>query len=263
MPTNGKNVLVTGMSGIIGGIAGRDLSRDHTVRALNRRPVEGFETVTADITDLEAIRPAFTGIDTVVHMAAYLGPDDQQQLEVNVRGTHNVFEAAREAGVKRIVFGSSGSTMHAYETDEPFLAMTEARLIDTPQPHPVLTHLDPPRPDNTYGAVKLFGEALGRSFVEQHGISVICIRLGRVRVEDRPATAREAAVYLSHRDAAQVVRRCVDAPSSVKFEIVFGVSDNFTRFRDLEHASEVIGYEPEDGITRWPLPEDWTASPPA
>ena len=255
-----KTVLVTGMSGIIGGIAGRDLARDYNVRALNRRPVEGFETVTADITDLDAIRPAFQGVDTVVHMAAYLGPDDSQQLEVNVRGTHNVFEAAQEAGVKRIVFGSSGSTMHAYETEEPFLAMTEARLADIPQPAPVLTHLDEARPDNTYGAVKLFGESLGRSFVEQYGMSVICIRLGRVRAEDRPANAREAAVYLSHRDAAQVVRKSVEAPANVKFEIVYGVSDNFTRFRDLEHAREVIGYEPQDGIRQWPLAEGWTAN---
>ncbi len=253
MPEDRKKVLVTGMSGIIGGLAGRDLAADHTVRALNRRPVEGFETITADITDLDAIRPAFEGVDTVVHMAAYLGPDDRSQLEVNVLGTHNVFEAAREAGARRIVFGSSGSTMHAYETEEPFLAMTEARWADIPEPHPMLTHLDPIRPDNAYGAAKIFGESLGRSFVEQHGISVICIRLGRVREEDRPFNSREAAVYLSHRDAAQVVRRCVEAPDSVRFDIVFGVSDNFTRFRDLEHAKRVIGYEPQDGIRQWPL----------
>ena len=44
------------------------------------------------------------------------------------------------------------------------------------------------------------------------------------------------------------------------FDIVFGVSDNFTRFRDLEHAREVIGYEPRDGIRQWPLPDDWNAS---
>jgi uronate dehydrogenase len=259
MPESKKTILVTGMSGIIGGVAGRDLASTYTVRALNRRPVEGFETVTADITDLDAIRPAFAGIDTVVHMAAYLGNDDRQQMNINVQGTFNVFEAAREAGVKRIVFGSSGSTVHAYENEEPFLAMTEARLSDIPQPRPLLTHLEQPRPDTTYGAAKLFGESLGRSFAEQHGISVICIRLGRVRIEDRPANAREAAVYLSHRDAAQMVRKCVEAPPSVMFNIFYAVSDNFTRFRDISHAKEIIGYLPQDGITQWPLPAGWHA----
>jgi nucleoside-diphosphate-sugar epimerase len=107
--------------------------------------------------------------------------------------------------------------------------------------------------------VKLFGEALARSYSEQHGMSAICIRLGRVRAEDRPANAREAAVYLSHRDAAQVVRRCVEAPENVRFDIVYGVSDNFTRFRDIKHAKEVVGYVPQDGIKQWPLPEGWKA----
>ena len=63
----------------------------------------------------------------------------------------------------------------------------------------------------------------------------------------------EAAVYLSHRDAAQIVRRCVEAPDSVSFDIMYGVSDNFTRFRDIEHAKEVVGYAPQDGIKSWPL----------
>jgi hypothetical protein len=90
-------------------------------------------------------------------------------------------------------------------------------------------------------------------------MSVICIRLGRVRLEDRPANSREASVYLSHRDAAQVVRKCVEAPDSIKFDIVFGVSDNFTRFRDIEHARQVIGYVPQDGIKDWPLPNGWSA----
>ena len=255
-----KKILLTGMSGLIGGIAARDLSDDYDLSGIGRTSVSDWPYTVADITDLDAIRPAFEGVDTVVHMAAYLGNDDQRHLEVNVRGTFNVFEAAREAGVRRVVFGSSGSTIHAYETEEPVLAMTEARLADIPEPRPILTHLDPPRPDNLYGAVKLFGEALGRSISERDGISVICIRLGRVRAEDRPASAREAAVYLSHRDAAQVVRRCVEAPESVMFDIVYGVSDNFTRFRDIEHAREVIGYKPQDGIKQWPLPDGWTAN---
>jgi NAD+ dependent glucose-6-phosphate dehydrogenase len=248
------------MSGLIGGLAAHNLSDDYEVSGIGRTPVDGWPYTIANITDLDAIRPAFDSIDTVVHMSAYMGPDDQQHLEVNVLGTFNVFEAARAAGVRRIVFASSGATMHAYHTEEPFLAMAEARLADILQPRPVLTHLDPPRPGNVYGAVKLFGEALGRSFAEQHGISVICIRLGRVEADDRPATAAGASVYLSHRDAAQIVRRCVEALESVKFDIVFAVSDNFTRFRDIEHAREVIGFEPQDGIKQWPLPEGWTPS---
>ncbi len=70
-----RRILVTGMSGLIGGLVGRALAARYRVRALNRRPVEGVECVQADIADLDAIRPAFQDVDTVVHMAAYLGSE--------------------------------------------------------------------------------------------------------------------------------------------------------------------------------------------
>ena len=153
-----KRILVTGMSGLIGGLVGRKLAEKYEVRALNRRAVDSVETFQADITDLKAIRPAFEGIDTVVHMAAYLGDSNStQQISVNVWGTYNVFEAARESGVQRVVFGSSGAIMHNYERDEPFTALVEARYSDVPKPGPLLTHLSPARPNSLYGCAKVWG----------------------------------------------------------------------------------------------------------
>ncbi len=247
-----KKVLVTGMSGLIGGIVGRHLaSLGHEIRALNRQPVEGFDTVRADITDYDAIRPAFDGIDTVIHLAAYLGNDDRSQIDVNITGTYNLFEAAGDAGVKRFVFGSSGAVQRAAEQYEPIKSMVEARVDDIPDPRPVVTHLDPPWPDNMYGVVKTAGEAMARLFSEIHG-SAIVVRIGRVRAEDRPANAREASVHFSHRDVEQMFEKCVAAPEDLKWDVFYGVSDNFTRFRDISHAKEVIGYVPQDGIRSWP-----------
>ena len=143
-----KKILVTGMSGLIGGIVGRHLaSLGHEIRALNRQPVEGFETVQADITDYGTIRPAFDGIHTVIHLAAHLGHDDQSEIDVNIVGTYNVFKAAGDAGVKRVVFGSSGAIQRAAELYEPIKSMVEGRLDDIPDPRPVISHLDPPWPD--------------------------------------------------------------------------------------------------------------------
>ena len=102
MPNSGKRILITGMSGLIGGMGGKSLAKDNYVRALNRSPVEGVDCVQADISNLEAIRTAFTGIDTVVHMAAYLGPEFSGQVSGNLIGAYNVFEAAREAGVRAL-----------------------------------------------------------------------------------------------------------------------------------------------------------------
>jgi nucleoside-diphosphate-sugar epimerase len=179
-----KKVLVTGMSGLIGGIVGRHLaSRGHEVRALNRQPVEDFECVQADITDYDTIRPAFDGIDTVVHLAAYLGPDDQSQIDINIAGTFNVFQASAEAGVKRVVFGSSGAVQMGIEKYEPIKSMVEARMSDVPEPRPVVFHTDPPWPDGMYGVAKVAGEAMARLYAERHG-SAIGVREG--------ATGRQA-----------------------------------------------------------------------
>ncbi len=250
--TQRQRVLVTGMSGLIGGLVGRALARDYEVRALNRRPIEGVDCFQADINDLEAIRPAFEGVHAVAHMAAYLGPDVEGQLATNIRGVYNVFEAAREAGLRRIVFASSGSTVRLYEDDEGIRALTEARWDDVPDPRPVIDHTVPVRPLGVYGAAKVFGEALGRHYAESFGISVLCIRIGRVVEEDRPADAWHASCYVSHRDIVQMVERCVKAPESLKFDIFYAVSDNRGRYRDIEHARDVVGYVPQDGIRDWP-----------
>ncbi|MBI2965954.1 MAG: NAD(P)-dependent oxidoreductase [Chloroflexi bacterium] len=248
-----KRILVTGMSGLIGGLAGRHLAKSNDVVALNRRPVEGVKTFQADINDLAVIKPAFAGVDAVVHMAAYLGDDPRGQMSTNVVGVYNVFEAAREAGVKRVVFGSSGATVMGYERDPEFRPLVEARWRDVKEPRPLLTHLVPVRPNGLYGAAKAFGEALGRYYSDFHGMSVLCIRIGRVVEEDWPRDPRHAAAYCSHRDIIQMVERCVNAPDSVRYDIFYAVSNNRGRFRDIAHAREVIGYVPLDGVPDWPM----------
>src|SRR5262249_13036922 len=65
-----KRVLITGMSGLIGGIMREVLASRYDLVALNRRPVPGVRCVQADIADLQAIRPAFADVDVVLHLAA-------------------------------------------------------------------------------------------------------------------------------------------------------------------------------------------------
>src|SRR2546422_8835359 len=92
-----RSVLVTGMSGLIGGALRRHLEGTYTLSALNRRPLPGVRCHQADIADLDAIAPAFDGVDTVVHLAARTGESESfdEILRANVIGTYNVFEAAR------------------------------------------------------------------------------------------------------------------------------------------------------------------------
>ena len=95
-------VLITGASGLIGGLVLRDLSDRYEFSGLSRRPVPGIPYTVASITDLEAIRPAFAGQDAVLHLGVSVDVDNwDDQVDVTAIGTLNVFRAAQEAGVPR------------------------------------------------------------------------------------------------------------------------------------------------------------------
>ena len=243
-----QNILITGMSGLIGGILRRHLEGlgGYRLRALNRRPVEGVESVQADISDLEAIQPAFEGIDVVVHLAAYLGGADWDgHLSGNLVGAYNVYEASRLAGVKRVVFASSGAAAGGFERIAPYDAIAEGSYDRVPENYERITH-DTTWPNGVYGATKIWGEALGRHFADAYGISVLCVRIGRVNEENRPTSPGEFSRYLSHRDIAQFLQRCIDAPDDLGYDVFFATSNNRWGYRDIEHPRRVLGYEPQD-----------------
>lgn len=243
-----KTVLITGMSGLIGGAVRRRMEGKYDLRALNRREVAGVKCHRADIADLGAIQPAFEGVEAVVHLAAVVSGNApwEEVLRHNVIGTYNVFEASRRAGVKRVVYASSGATVSGWEQEAPYGALGAGRYGEVPKAWKKLTHETPVRPSGLYGCSKVWGEALARHFSDAHDLSVICLRIGAVNREDRPLSPRHFSVWCSQRDIAQMVERCVEAPDSVKFDIFYAVSDNRWSYRDVEHAREVVGYAPQD-----------------
>ena len=182
-----------------------------------------------------AVCSAVDGFHTVVHLAACVDVTDVQQLlQVNVVGTYNLFESSRRAGVKRIVFGSSGATVMGYEKEEPYSAMVQARYADVPVARPMILHLVPDRPTTLYGCTKVWGETLGRYYAEVHGISVLCIRLGRVVLEDRPSDARHAAAYLSHREC--------ECKLSRNASMLLRISSFISSERGVRQQNAVPGY---------------------
>jgi len=110
-------VLITGGSGLVGGLVIEHLSDKYEFSNLSRRPVEGVPSTEASIGDLDAIRPAFNDVDMVLHLAAFTesSSDWDGQLDITMKGTVNVFRAAQEAGVWRVVNMSTGSTMCSWE----------------------------------------------------------------------------------------------------------------------------------------------------
>lgn len=242
-----RRVLVTGMSGLIGGAFRKHVDGKYALSALNRKPVAGVETHRADLGDLEAIEPAFKGIDTVVHLAAAAGDSHTPDviLRSNVIGAFNVFEAARVAGVKRVILASSGATVSGWEREPPLSHLVAGRYAEAGKVAP-LTHESPLRPSGLYGASKIWGEALGRHYSDAHGLSVICLRIGRVKAEDKPTTTRDVAVWCSQRDVVRMIEACVEAPDSVRFDVFYVVSNLRHGYRDVEHARKVLGWTPLD-----------------
>jgi nucleoside-diphosphate-sugar epimerase len=158
------DVLVTGANGTVGtAIADRLGDReeyDFTYLDIEDHPER--ETVVADVTDYEAVRDAVAGHDAVIHLAAAvdLSGDWAEIMQSNFVGTYNVLEAAAETEVEDFLFASSIHTVGMYEIE------LAPELYDPETPRPVVRHTDPVRPDSFYGLSKVFGEALGRLYVE-------------------------------------------------------------------------------------------------
>ena len=252
-----RKVLVTGLNGSVGTVLRPALEKRYLLSSLSRRGVSGLRdrhNFLGDIAELKEIRPAFSGIDSVVHLAATGGINSprgtskafEDLLPTNVVGTYNVFEAAVEAGVRRLVFASTGATVRGYEKSSPYRELVGGAHKKVPGTFPRLNVDVQPRPMSFYGVTKLFGETLGRYYAETTDLSVICLRIGSIPSNNWPQKARSRAIFLSHRDLTDLVVRSIEAPAEVHFDIFYGVSDNARGYRDLSHAREVLGYIPRD-----------------
>ncbi|ADG10269.1 NAD(P)-dependent oxidoreductase [Caulobacter segnis] len=231
-------VLLLGAAGGIGsaireGLAGRyTLMRLADIAPLSA-PGQGEETVRVDLLDLDGLAAAMAGIDCVVHMAGVpVEPETnawEQVLPANIVGVHNLFEAARLAGIKRVLFASSHHAAGFHRRETP----TAETLV--------------PRPDSYYGVSKVFGEAMGRMYADKFGLQVLSLRIGAYR--ERPSDPRQLAVWISPRDMVELVRCGVEAPD-FGYATVYGVSANTRTFWD-NSAVAFLGYQPRDNAEAW------------
>ena len=240
-------ILVTGMSGLIGTALRGALEADHELSALNRSAVEGIPTTRAELADYDAIRPAFDDVDTVVHLAAKAGERFtwDELLETNIVGTRHVFEAAREAGCRRVVFASSGATISGYEADEPYASLVRGNY-DGLTEWPMITTATPTRPSGVYGSTKVWGEALAQHLVDTTDLSITSVRLGYVNAEDKPTNPRAFSVWCSQRDIVDFLVRATLKADQTGYDAVFVTSDNRYGYRDLSNAEVRYGFVSRD-----------------
>ncbi len=220
----GATVLVTGGAGFVGShLVNALLQRGLVVRVIDNfatgkseKVNPGAEVIEADITDLKAIHPAFEGIDCVYHVAAL--PRVPLSIErpvethmVNVVGTLNVLVAARDAGVRRVVYSGSSSVYG----DQPHLPLREDMT---------------PNPMNPYALQKLTGEQYTRLFHRLFSLETLTLRYFNVF---GPGMATEGAyvtvisVFLRQRREGQPLTICGDGEQS----------RDFTHVRDVVRAN--------------------------
>lgn len=231
-------VLLLGAAGGIGSAIRRGLAgRYALMRLADIVPLdpagEGEETLAVDLLDLPGLTAAMAGIDCVVHMAGVpVEPEEsawEQVLPANIVGVHNLFEAARLAGVRRVLFASSHHAAGFHRRD----TLTAETLV--------------PRPDSYYGVSKVFGEAMGRMYADKFGLQVLSLRIGAYR--ERPSDPRQLAVWVSPRDMVELVRCGIEA-SDFGYATVYGVSANTRSFWDNSDVA-FLGYEPRDDAEAW------------
>src|SRR5207237_4662091 len=224
-------VLITGAGGGIGRSLRETLRGVYPVLRLSDRvplaPARDGEEVVdqLDIADMAAVEKMVAGVDGIVHLGGISGENTWEKiLEGNIVGLYNVFEAARRAGVKRIVMATSNHAVGFYP---------RSQTID---------HRVVPRPDSRYGVSKAFSEALASLYADKHGIGFLCTRIGNFGV--KPSDSRRLSIWISPRDYTQLVRIGLEHPD-VRFEIVYGVSGNQRSWYDNSNAVR-LGYRPQD-----------------
>lgn len=246
-------VLITGASGLIGGILWERLGRDHALAGIDLRRDRKRGIARADVRRPRSIARAFREIDAVVDLATGAAVDlSWADVERDIEGRINILEAARLTNVHRYVFASSNHVTGMYELDQPYASIVAGEyegLDPTSIPH--ITADSPIRPDSPYGTGKAFGEAVARYYSEQHGMSCICLRIGTVRRDDRPEDPRHYATLLTHSDLVRLVTCALEATPGPAFGVYYGVSANTWRFWDIANAAEELGYKPRDDAERF------------
>ena len=277
-----RRVVVTGAAGYIAGLMLPGLRRRYELTLLDVRNedrqgnrLDGVAAADLTVNDRDAYRAHFAGADAVVH-AAFVRPPDPGEAATasgpvsgvrgstgsrgdarfraelaNVAMAYNVYQTAREEGVRRVVVISSN---HAADYYEPLILDRDWDVV-TPDMQE--------RAVGYYGWAKACYEHLGFIFAQgtdgEAPVENVQIRIGgpretdveRAELGDMRRVRRALAVYISQRDLVQLVVKSIETPDirtrhGVPFQVFYGISDNSQAFWSLANARRVIGYAPQD-----------------
>ena len=244
-------VAITGAGGMIGRETVIALAPGRRLLLLDIAPIEsapeaGVEYRRADVMAIDTLRDAFRGCTAVVHLAALqIHPREDEVYALNTLGTWNMLQAAREAGIRKVVLLSSES------------ALGVMNLSDAPSACPLYLPIDelhPLLPVDGYGVSKLVVEELARAFVRRGDMQIVALRPTSVYVpgmEETMRTRREAGhdpwfwLYVEGRDVAQAIRLALDYEGPAYDCFLIGARDMYSPIPTLELVARKFGRLPE------------------
>ncbi len=230
-----KKIVLTGAAGRLGSYLREPLSKmaDELVSSDQVADIgklyRSEKYISADLANYEQIHALLKDADMVVHFGAQ--PDEapfEQLLGPNFIGAYNIWEAAFQNKLRRVVYASSIHAVGMYPKTE---------FIDVHVPH---------RPDSFYGLAKCFAEDLARMYWDKRRLEAVCLRIISCAQVNNP---RALGTWLSYDDLIHLVTRAIDTPIT-GFSIIYGVSNNDRAGVDNSKA-EFLGYRPKDNAEQF------------
>lgn len=224
-----KTVVITGASGSVGSFLRGTMPDCYHLRLSDIAEITDLAAnesfVQADVADANAMLALTKDAYAVIHLGGLAKESNWASIQtVNIGGVINLYEAARENTVERIIVPSSNHVMGFYSREQ------------------TIGINDLMRPDSRYGVSKGFAELTGSLYADKYGIKTLAIRLGNVAT--KPIDRRRLSLWISPRDLQQQVNIGLEHPD-LHFAVMYGVSGNTRSWYDDLHARE-LGYQPLD-----------------
>jgi UDP-glucose 4-epimerase len=239
-------LLVTGGSGLVGRYVVDELCKSHTVEVLDLKPPHRNDVrfIQADILDLSVLGRVVKGYEAVVHLAGIphpLNDPPERVFRVNTMGTFNLLEACVNAGIKKLVFMSSESTLgFAFSTTRLaplYLPIDESHTL---------------RPQDPYGLSKIACERLCRGFSDRSGMTTICLRapwiwvpedrergMYRQLIDEYPKWHKNLWAFIHVKDVAQAISLSLASTLGSRHDAFFiTANENWTGKESRELAGQ-------------------------
>ena len=207
------------------------------------RPDDDFEVIDPTQTNKDTVWEAVRGVDAVVHLGEIVGVIPGHQIDRATRGVYMLLRAAVDAGVRRVVLGSTLAFFDSYPDD--------VYITEYWRPDPT---------DDLEQMLPALSEIAAREFAREHALSVAVLRLGRL-VDADTAKAPPDIDWLDYRDAAKAFAMAVDRDASGELNwqrryAVYHIVGNHLNPRFLLEDRRIAGLQPPLGLEPRAFGED-------